>query len=79
MKQKYDQTNTGTINDAITSILLLCANTTGAAITYHIIFGTLVCATQLKNKMRPSYEVNYNDMIWYGYAVIKLSTFLFES
>ncbi len=29
--------------------------------------------------MRPSYDVNYNDMIWYGYAVIKLSTFLFES
>ena len=69
--------NTGTINDAITSKLSRYADTS-AGNAYNNIYGTLVSTTQLKNELRPSYEVNSKYMIWTDYAVIKLST-LFES
>jgi hypothetical protein len=69
--------NTGTINDAITSKLSRYADTSDGK-GYNNIFGTLVSTTQLKNELRPSYEVNSKYMIWTDYAVIKLST-LFES
>jgi hypothetical protein len=39
---------------------------------------TIANITQLKNDFTPTYEVNTNYMIWYDYAVIKLST-VFES
>ena len=73
--------NTGTINDAITSKLSRYADTSGGK-GYNNVFGTLISLTQLKNELRPSYEVvgaaNSKYMIWNDYAVIKLST-LFES
>ena len=73
--------NTGTINDAITSKLSRYADTSGGK-GYNNVFGTLISLTQLKNELRPSYEVvgaaGSKYMIWNDYAVIKLST-LFES
>ena len=73
--------NFGTINDAITSKLSRYIDTTtggSGGSGYNNIVGTLVNATQLKNELRPTYEINNKCMIWNDYAVIKLST-LFES
>lgn len=39
---------------------------------------TISSLTQLKNDFTPTYEVSGNYMIWYDYAIIKLST-IFES
>ena len=73
--------NTGTINDAITSKLSRYADTS-AGNAYNNIYGTLVNTTQLKAELRPNFEivgaVGSKYMVWYDYAVIKLST-LFES
>ena len=73
--------NTGTINDAITSKLSRYADTS-AGNAYNNIYGTLVNTTQLKNELRPTFEIvggtGSKYMVWYDYAVIKLST-LFES
>jgi hypothetical protein len=73
--------NTGTINDAITSKLSRYVDTSAGS-AYNNILGTLINATQLKNELRPTFEIvgatNNKTMVWYDYAVIKLST-LFES
>jgi hypothetical protein len=69
--------NNGTVNDAITSKLSRYVDTTGGS-GYNNILGTIINSTQLKNELRPTYEVNNKCMIWNDYAVIKLST-LFES
>ena len=42
--------------------------------TYNNIIGNLVTLQQIKNEFRQSYEVENNCMIWYDYAVIKLSS-----
>ena len=73
--------NTGTINDGITSKLSRYADTS-AGNAYNNIYGTLVNTTQLKNELRPTFEIvganGSKYMVWYDYAVIRLST-LFES
>ena len=73
--------NTGTINDAITSKLSRYADTS-AGNAYNNIYGTLVNTTQLKNELRPTFEIlggaGNKYMVWYDYAVIKLSN-VFES
>ena len=73
--------NNGTINDAITSKLSRYADLSGGN-NYNNVFGTLINATQLKNELRPTFEIvgaaGNKTMVWYDYAVIKLST-LFES
>ena len=70
--------NTGTINDAITSKLSRYTDLTTTN-TYNNFVGTIVSETQLKNEFRPTYQVlNTNYMVWYDYAVIKLSN-VFES
>ena len=73
--------NNGTINDAITSKLSRYADTS-AGNAYNNIYGTLVNTTQLKNELRPTFEIvgatSSKYMVWYDYAVIRLST-LFES
>ena len=70
--------NTGTINDAITSKLSRYVDLT-ANNAYNNFVGTLVSETQLKNEFKPTYQVlNTNYMVWYDYAVIKLSN-VFES
>ena len=71
------QQNKNTINDGITSRLSRYADcSTGGA--YNNIVPNLVTIQQLKNELRPSYEVSAGGyMIWYDYAVIKLSS-IFE-
>ena len=69
--------NTGCINDAITSKLSRYIDTTAAASSVNGIFGNILSIQQLQNEMKPYYTTNGNYMIWYDYAVIKLST-LFE-
>jgi hypothetical protein len=70
--------NDGTANDAIASKIGRFTDlTTGSP--YNNVVGTIVSATNLKNELRPTYEIlNTNYMVWYDYAVIKLST-VFES
>ena len=70
-----NKVNSGTINDAITSKLSRYADTVG---NYNNIYGTILTTAQLQNECKPYYTTNNNYMIWYEYAVIKLST-LFES
>jgi hypothetical protein len=74
-KPKY---NDGAVNDAITSKIGRYTDiTTGTP--YNGISGTILSSTNLKNELRPTYEIlSTNYMVWYDYAVIKLST-LFES
>lgn len=43
---------------------------------YNNIYGTILSETQLSNEFRPIYKTQNNYMIWYDYAVIKLSTIL---
>lgn len=70
--------NNGTINDAITSKLSRYIDLT-AGVANNNFVGTLVSETQLKNEFKPTYQVlNTNYMVWYDYAVIKLSN-VFES
>ena len=70
--------NAGTINDAVTSKLGRYVDLT-AGLANNNFVGTLVSETQLKNEFKPTYQVlNTNYMVWYDYAVIKLSN-VFES
>ena len=70
--------NDGAVNDAIASKIGRFTDITTAA-PYNNLVGTIMSATNLKNELRPTYEVlNTNYMVWYDYAVIKLSS-LFES
>jgi hypothetical protein len=70
--------NDGTANDAIASKIGRFTDLTTAS-PYNNVVGTIVSATNLKNELRPTYEIlNTNYMVWYDYAVIKLST-VFES
>ena len=74
-KPKY---NDGAVNDAIASKIGRFTDITTAS-PYNNLVGTIMSATNLKNELRPTYEVlNTNYMVWYDYAVIKLSS-LFES
>ena len=75
--QKY--LNGACINDALTSKLSRYVDTTLAAGTGNNIYPTILTSTQLQNELKPFYTVlNTNYMVWYDYAIIKLST-LFES
>ena len=66
------------INDAITSKLSRYTDSTASG-GYNNVVGQLITLQQLKNELRPTYEVvNTNYMVWYDYAVIKLSN-VFES
>ena len=70
--------NDGAVNDAIASKIGRFTDITTAS-PYNNLVGTIMSATNLKNELRPTYEVlNTNYMVWYDYAVIKLSS-LFES
>ena len=71
------QQNKCAINDAITSKLSRYIDSTAGG-GYNQIVGNLITLQQLKNELRPTYEVANNYMVWYDYAVIKLST-VFES
>ena len=66
------------INDAITSKLSRYTDSTASG-GYNNVVGQLITLQQLKNELRPTYEVvNTNYMVWYDYAVIKLAS-VFES
>ena len=70
--------NQGCINDAITSKLSRYTDISNNT-TYNGVFYNNMTAAQLKNEFRPTYEVlNTNYMVWYDYAVIRLSS-VFES
>ena len=74
-KTKY---NDGAINDAIASKIGRFTDITTAS-PYNNLVGTIMSATNLKNELRPTYEVlSTNYMVWYDYAVIRLSS-VFES
>ena len=66
--------NNGCVNGAIQYKIGRCVDISG----YNNIVGKVVSATNLQNEFRPYYTVSGNYMIWYDYAVIKLSH-IFES
>jgi len=70
------QVNSGAANTGIQSRLNRFTEVTN---NYNGIAPTILSATNLQNKCKPTYQVlATNYMVWYDYAVIKLST-LFES
>ena len=70
------QINAGVANTAIQSRLNRFTEVTN---NYNGIAPTILSATNLANECKPTYQVlNTNYMVWYDYAVIRLST-LFES
>ena len=70
--------NDGAVNDAIASKIGRFTDITTAS-PYNNLVGTIMSATNLKNELRPTYEVlSTNYMVWYDYAVIRLSS-VFES
>ena len=68
--------NNGCVNGAIQYKIARCVDISTNA--YNNIVGKVVSATHLQNEFRPYYTVSGNYMIWYDYAVIKLSH-IFES
>lgn len=63
-------------NNAIQSKISRYADTSAGG-AYNNVYGTILSVNQLKNEFRPTYEVlSTNYMVWYDYAVIKLSTVL---
>ena len=76
------QQNKGTINDSIGFKVSRYADTTAGG-QFNSIYGgnssNIMTYTQLTNEFRPTYQVlSTNYMVWYDYAVIRLST-VFES
>ena len=69
------QINAGVANTAIQSRL---SRFTDVSNNYNGIAPTILTETNLQNECKPTYKVLNNYMIWYDYAVIRLSS-LFES
>ena len=70
------QINAGVANTGIQSRLSRFTEVTN---NYNGIAPTILSATNLQNECKPTYQVlNTNYMVWYDYAVIRLSS-LFES
>jgi hypothetical protein len=69
--------NVDVANSALQYKIGRYVDTTANSVTNGIM-GNIVTKTQLANEFRPYYETNGNFMIWYDFAVIKLSH-LFES
>ena len=68
--------NSRCTNNAIQSKIARCADVSQTG--YNNIYGTgrILSENQLSNEFRPIYKTQNNYMIWYDYAVIKLSTIL---
>ena len=69
--------NSGCINDALTSKLSRYVDTSSTT-SYNGIYNNILTSNQLHNECKPTYEVNGAYMIWYDYAVIRMSS-IFES
>ena len=71
--------NAGTVNGCLQYKIARYADTSAAGGAYNNVFGTnnILNTTKLFNEARPYYTVSgTNYMVWYDYAVIKLSTLL---
>ena len=68
--------NSRCTNNAIQSKIARCADISQTG--YNNIYGNgrILTESQLNNEFRPTYKTQNNCMIWYDYAIVKLSTIL---